>query len=140
MAEKQAFVPATGLVKRTETILLAEDQEGVRKFARTALQTFGYTVLEARDGDDAILVCKEHRGPIHLILTDIVMPGINGYELVTHLSTLHPGIKILYMSGYPDEIITRHGNREPKAGFLRKPFEPDDLLHKVRDVLNAPAA
>lgn len=119
-----------------ETILLVEDEDIVRGLAYEALRTQGYTVFEANCGKAALDICKQRKGPIHLIVTDVVMPGMNGRELVERLVKLCPNVKTLYISGYPDSSIVRHGVLIPGTAFLQKPFTPDDLVRKVREVLD----
>jgi PAS domain S-box-containing protein len=119
-----------------ETVLLVEDEPGLRDLARTILEVSGYTVLDARSGNEALLKCKTHKGPIHLIVTDVVMPEMNGRELAERLAALHRKMKVLYMSGYTGDAIVKRGALEPGVAFLQKPFEPDALVHKVREVLD----
>ena len=123
------------LPKGTETVMLVEDEEPVRKLVKDILDNNGYTVLVAGSGEEALKVCEECKGPIQLLITDVVMPGMSGRELVEHL-TKRPGLKVLYISGYPDDAIVRHGILEPGTNFLQKPFTPDDLVRKVHDVLS----
>ena len=119
-----------------ETILLVEDEDGVRELAREVLQGHGYTVIEARDGESALRIV-EHRGErLHLLLTDVVMPKMGGRELVRRLIIPHPDVKVLYMSGYPDGALGEHGVLEPGAILLQKPFTPRGLADKVRQVLD----
>jgi len=118
-----------------ETILLVEDEEAVRELARDILEANGYAVLEARHGDEALAICERHSEPIHLMLTDVVMPGMNGRELAERLARLRPETKVLYMSGYTDNAIVLHGVLNGRAVFLQKPFSPDALARKVREVL-----
>lgn len=125
------------LRKGTETVLLVEDEEAVRKLAKEILEMQGYTVLAAQAGDQALQLCKRHDGPIHLLITDVVMPGMSGRELVERLSGKRPHLKVLYMSGYTDDAIVRHGILEAVTNFIQKPFAPDVLCHKVQDVLSA---
>jgi CheY-like chemotaxis protein len=120
----------------SETILLVEDAEMVREFAQNVLVESGYTVLEARDGQEALQMCREYTEPIHLLLTDVVMPGMSGRELAEHVTRLRPDIKILYMSGYTDNAIVHHGLLEPDINFLQKPFSTTALSHQVRQVLD----
>jgi len=121
-----------------ETILVVEDEQMVREQARRALRNQGYTVLEAGEGEQARRICAAHSGPIHLLLTDVVMPGgVTGVQLAAELMVLHPEMKILYMSGYTDNAIVHNGILDPGVAFLPKPFSPDDLLSKVREVLDA---
>ena len=121
----------------TETILLVEDEDGVRALARTILERHGYSVLEARDGDEALGISSQYKEVIHLLATDIVMPQINGRELAEKLLALRPSLKVLYMSGYTDDAVVRHGLLKDQVSFLQKPFTPIDIAHKVRDVLDA---
>jgi two-component system, cell cycle sensor histidine kinase and response regulator CckA len=123
--------------KGKETVLLAEDAEFVRRLSREILTRHGYTVLEAADGEEALQRCLEYAGPIHLLVTDMVMPRMSGRELVSHLAGRRPEMKILYMSGYTEEAIATHGVFDPGAAFLEKPFPPDALARKVREVLDA---
>ncbi len=118
-----------------ETILLVEDEEAVRELARDILEANGYAVLEARHGDEALAICERHSEAIHLMLTDVVMPGMNGRELAERLARLRPETKVLYMSGYTDNAIVLHGVLNGRAVFLQKPFTPDALARKVREVL-----
>ena len=118
-----------------ETILLVEDERPVRALAALTLRGSGYTVLEAASGEEAIEVFKTS-GPIDLLLTDVVMPGMNGRELADALRELEPELRLMYMSGYTDDARVRHGVAADHAEFLQKPFEVDDLLLKVRQVLD----
>jgi signal transduction histidine kinase len=121
-----------------ETILLVEDAEWVRTLARQVLETAGYRVLEAANADAAIRVCDRINGdPIDLLLTDVVMPGMSGKDMSRILLVKHPGMPVLYMSGYTDEAIVQHGVLEPGINFLQKPFTPAALASKVREVLDA---
>ncbi len=122
--------------KGHETILLVEDEELVRVLARDVLRGHGYTVLEARDGADAMGVAVSHRGPIHLMITDVVMPHMGGQEVAVSLAPLLRDMKVLFISGYSDEAIVRHGILSPESRFLQKPFRLDALLRKVREVLD----
>ena len=123
------------LPRGSETILLVEDEEVVRKLAVRILKRQDYTVLEGSDGNKAIDVCKQHKGPIHLLLTDVVMPGMSGRELAEHFKPIYPKMKVLYMSGYTDNAITHHGVLEEGMNYLQKPFTIDGLARKVREVL-----
>jgi CheY-like chemotaxis protein len=125
--------------KKIETILLVEDQAELRELAKLVLQEQGYRVLEARHGDEALQICLQNQEPIHLILTDVVMPGgISGRELVERVKPLLPETKVIYMSGYTDDVIVRHGVLNASINFLQKPFAPNILLTKVREVLDTP--
>ena len=121
----------------SETILVVEDEESLREVVRESLQVFGYTLLEARHGGEALLIAERHAGPIHLLLTDVVMPTMNGAELARRLAPLRPEMDVLYVSGYTDEAIVHHGVLEPGMAFLQKPFSPDQIVRKVREVLDA---
>jgi signal transduction histidine kinase/DNA-binding response OmpR family regulator len=120
----------------TETILLAEDDEMVRQLARESLRMNGYTVLEAENGGEALSICQKHAGPIHLLLTDVVMPGMSGKTLAEETVKLRPDTCVLYMSGYTDKAIVHHGILDKDIAFLAKPFTPDALALKVFEVLH----
>ncbi|MGH7315304.1 MAG: ATP-binding protein, partial [Candidatus Rokuibacteriota bacterium] len=124
----------------TETILLVEDEEGVRELARDILRASGYTVLEARNGPEALLLCERHQGPLDLLLTDVVMPRMSGRELAERLAPLRPDLSVLYMSGYTDDAIIRHGVLGAGTAFLQKPFTPAALVQRVRETLDLAAA
>ena len=124
------------LPRGDETILIVEDEEEVRKLARRILEKQGYSVLETLNGEDALLACETCKSPIHLMLTDIVMPGMNGSELAKLLKPLYPEIKILYMSGYTDNAIARQGVLEKGVNYIQKPFTVEGLARKVREVLD----
>jgi PAS domain S-box-containing protein len=121
----------------TETILLAEDEEGVRTLARMALEMQGYTVLEAETGSAAADLAAAHAGPIHLLMTDVVMPDKGGRELADLIRGRRPDVRVLFMSGYTDDAVLRYGVSEGVDAFLQKPFTPLSLARKVRDVLDA---
>jgi two-component system cell cycle sensor histidine kinase/response regulator CckA len=120
----------------TETVLLVEDEDKVRAMTRSALVLFGYTVLEARCGDDALQVCSSHAGPIQLLITDVVMPGMSGRQVAEAISARRRDIKVLYCSGYTDDAVVRHGVLKAEAAFLQKPFTATALGNKVRAVLD----
>ena len=119
-----------------ETVLVAEDDRHVRSLAAQILKRQGYRLLEAANGGEAFLICEKHEGKIDLILTDVVMPGMSGRELAERLLLFHPEMKVLYMSGYPDDAIMRHGILGKGANFISKPFSLEALVNKVRDVLD----
>ncbi|MFZ5889549.1 MAG: ATP-binding protein [Myxococcota bacterium] len=119
-----------------ETILVAEDQAQVRAVALSILQRAGYHVLEAASPGEALLICERHPVPIHLLLTDVVMPRMNGRELAQRVQAFQRGIKVLFMSGYTDDVILQHGVLDSRACFIEKPLTPHRLLQKVRDVLD----
>jgi PAS domain S-box-containing protein len=123
--------PATG----SETILLAEDEPMVRQLVRAVLEQGGYRVLEAADGAEALRLAEAHPGPIHLLLTDVVMPGISGRELTERLAKQRPEVRVVYMSGYTDDAVVRHGVLHAGVAFIQKPFAPSALLRKVQEVL-----
>jgi PAS domain S-box-containing protein len=151
----QVYLPQTGSVPDTEapavpaelppkrgaeTILLAEDEEGVRLLAGRVLEANGYRVLHARDGQEALQICRQHPWTIHLLLTDVVMPNLNGRDLVHKALAMRPQMKIVYMSGYTDSIIALHKILESGAAFLQKPFPPELLIRTIREVLDQEAA
>jgi PAS domain S-box-containing protein len=119
----------------SETILVVEDDKEVRNLAVRILKRQGYTVLDGSYGDQAFNVCRQHKGPIHLLLTDVVMPGMDGRALSESLSQLHPEMKVLYMSGYTDDAIVRHGVMAKGMNYIQKPFTVNGLTKKVREVL-----
>lgn len=119
----------------TETLLLVEDEDAVRALARFTLQQCGYTVLEASHGEEAMRVAAQHGEQIHLLVTDVVMPGMGGRVLAERLLSIHPGMKVLYLSGYTDDAVVRHGVLHEEVNFLQKPFSPNALAHQVREVL-----
>ena len=126
-------------VRGSETVLVVEDEEVIRKLVRKVLTANGYTVLVAANGRDAEQVAGQHDGAIHLLVTDVVMPGMNGREVAQRLAGTRAGIKVLYLSGYTDDAIVHHGVLEPGVAFLQKPFTPAVLGRKVREVLDRPA-
>jgi signal transduction histidine kinase/CheY-like chemotaxis protein len=120
----------------TETVLLVEDEESVRRAARRILEKHGYRVLEASQGQEALMLCEEHKLSIHIVVTDVVMPLMNGRELGLRLAALRPGIKIVYVSGYAENAMTHQGVIGEGAAYVQKPFSPDALLRKIREVLD----
>ena len=131
-----ADVPAS--LTGDETILLVEDEDGVRELMWKILTEHGYTVLEARHGRDALTVAAAHEQPIHLLLTDVVMPEMGAGELTEQLLADRPDLKVLYVSGYTNDEVVRRGVKQRDAVFIQKPFSPDDLMRKVREVLDLP--
>jgi two-component system cell cycle sensor histidine kinase/response regulator CckA len=121
----------------TETILLVEDEKGVRELAREYLEMSGYTVIEAEDGHTALELASMHAGTIHLLMTDVVMPGISGRELAERVKRLRPKINVLYMSGYTDQAVVHHGILDMDAVLLQKPFTLATLSSKLREILTA---
>jgi CheY-like chemotaxis protein len=122
----------------SETILLVEDEEGVRDLAREILEASGYRVLVARHPPEALPIVATHDETIHLMVTDVVMPTMSGPELAERIRGLRPNLHVLYMSGYADNAIVQHGVLEAGLAFLQKPFTPDALVRKVRDALAMP--
>jgi two-component system, cell cycle sensor histidine kinase and response regulator CckA len=127
-----AGIPLTG----SETILLVEDDEAVRAVAERALLRFGYQVLSAPRGEDALRIVDEHDGIIDLLLTDIMMPGMNGVEVAASVAKMRPGIQVFFMSGYADQDLVRQGLLEPGTHFLQKPFTPQELAGRIRGILD----
>jgi two-component system, cell cycle sensor histidine kinase and response regulator CckA len=135
--DTDAAVPAR--LAGTETILVVEDADAVRDLASVSLRMHGYRVLTAVDGDDALRVVSNHHGPLHLVITDVVMPRVSGPPLVERLRAETPGLAVLFMSGYTDDAVVRHGLIEAGMNFLQKPYTPLALAKKVRQVLDARA-
>jgi two-component system cell cycle sensor histidine kinase/response regulator CckA len=125
------------LYRGAETVLLAEDELGVRKVVREVLEQAGHTVLEAASGPAALQAAKGYAGAIQLLLTDVVMPEMSGPELAKKLTTARPELRVLYMSGYTEEAILQHGMLSAGITLLQKPFSKDDLLRRVRDVMDS---
>jgi PAS domain S-box-containing protein len=123
----------------TETVLLAEDDEAIRTLGARVLGALGYNVLVARTGGEALRIVAEYKGKIDLIATDVVMPEMNGSQLVERVLEARPGIRVLFMSGYTDDEVMRRGVIDGQTAFLQKPFTPDLLAHRVRGVLDVPA-
>src|SRR5581483_11409605 len=123
--------PLTSAPAGTETLLVAEDDDGIRRLARVVLTSLGYRVLEARDGEDALAVARKQAGTIDLLVTDVVMPRLGGRDLAERLRLLRPAVKILYLSGYSDEALGPRGIPDG-MGFLQKPFTPLALARRVR--------
>jgi nitrogen-specific signal transduction histidine kinase/CheY-like chemotaxis protein len=120
----------------SETVLVVEDEDSVRLVAVGSLRKAGYQVLQAASGEEALRVASSHAGPIDLVLTDVLMPGIHGPELVKRLKESRPAVRALYMSGHADDALLHHGILEGELSFLEKPFTRNDLAKKVRDVLD----
>jgi nitrogen-specific signal transduction histidine kinase/ActR/RegA family two-component response regulator len=139
---RPADARADGEVVRggVETILLAEDEGVVRDLITQMLEQRGYTVLSAGDGIEALDVASEHSGAIDLLVTDVVMPRLSGRELAEHVTRDHPAMRVLYISGYTDDAVLRHGVLEAYTPFLQKPFTAETLARAVRVAMDAPAA
>jgi len=120
----------------TETILLVEDEAMLRKLAGQTLKGHGYEIVEASNGGEAIALSAQHKGAIHLLLTDVIMPGMNGRELATRMLQTRPSLRVLFMSGYTDDAIVHQGVLDESANFIQKPFMPDGLARRVREVLD----
>jgi CheY-like chemotaxis protein len=121
--------------RTAETVLVAEDEVGIRSPLRRLLVAQGYRVLDASDGLGALEVAKGYNGQIHLLLTDILMPGMNGGELARHLLRIRPGVRVIFMSGYSDEAVHSNGILTPGAKFLQKPFSLEELTCRLREAL-----
>jgi two-component system cell cycle sensor histidine kinase/response regulator CckA len=123
----------------TETALLVEDEPEVRRLVERILQMHGYTVLSAASPAEAIAISRDRAESIDILVTDVIMPGMNGRELSRVLSNTRQNLRVLYMSGYTDAVIAQQGILEPGTAFVSKPFTPDVLARKVREVLDDPA-
>jgi CheY-like chemotaxis protein len=121
----------------TETILLVEDEDGVRTLIRQILERQGYHILETSGAGEALQQCENHAGPIHLLLSDVVLTQTNGRELAQRLLLIRPDMKVLFMSGYSEDAIVHHGVLEEGTEFIQKPFVTEALVRKVRDILDA---
>ena len=128
--------PSLHSVRGTERVLLVEDEDDVRAVARESLARYGYTVLEARDGEEALRIAGAESGHIDVMVTDVVMPGMNGRELAQRLLAIRPGTRVLYVSGYTDDALSQHGILDQELAFLAKPFAPETLARSVRQVLD----
>jgi two-component system, cell cycle sensor histidine kinase and response regulator CckA len=133
--ESVASTVNTGRLHGSETVLLVEDEVGVRRLTETILGKYGYHVLEAANGADAITIAKKHFGEIHLLLADMILPGVNGKELFEKLRNLRPGLRVLFMSGYADNVIVCRSALDPGLDYIPKPFGPEALVTKIRAVL-----
>jgi hypothetical protein len=137
VADAAAAAAQGEMPRGTETVLLVEDAAAVRAVAKETLERQGYKVLEASNGEDALRLAERHQGLIHLLLTDVVMPRLSGRELADKLAVARPDMHVLLMSGYTDDSVVRHGILEGGVAYLQKPFAPEGLARKVRDVLDA---
>ncbi|HVQ77894.1 MAG TPA: ATP-binding protein [Candidatus Binatia bacterium] len=125
------------LLRGVETVLLVEDEASLREMLREILEANGYSVLVAREGTEAVQMAAAHAGPIEIIVIDVIMPGMAGPKIVDLVARTRPEVKVLFISGYSDEAVTRHGLIGPRRAFLSKPFGPEVLLRKVRESLDA---
>lgn len=137
VSDRRETAPSSAHLRGTETVLVVEDQEPVRKLAVQMLSRCGYRILEAAQGDEALLLAACHAGPIHLLLTDVVMPRMTGRELAEHLTATRPAMKVLYMSGYAEDVIASRGLLDPGLLYIAKPFSSEVLALKVREALGS---
>jgi two-component system, cell cycle sensor histidine kinase and response regulator CckA len=128
---------STLALRGTETILVAEDEDGVRSLTKEVLEKYGYTVLEASNGEEALQIAERHEGPLDLLLSDVVMPRMGGPELAQELLARRPAVKVLYMSGYTDHPMVRRGVVNAGVAFLQKPFTPTVLVSRIREILES---
>jgi len=133
--QSQPGLPTATKLYGNETVLVVEDQQEVRRLTRTVLESYGYHVLEAANSGEALSIEKKHPGEINVLVTDVILPGMNGKALSEHLRVLRPKLRVIFTSGYPEDIISPRGIVEPDVAYLLKPFSPDSLAAKVRDVL-----
>jgi CheY-like chemotaxis protein len=136
----RALAPAPSVerdsVRGSETVLVVEDEESIRILACAILRKQGYNVLDAQNAGEALLLCEQFPALIHLLLTDVVMPRMSGRQLAERLLPIRPNMKVLYMSGYTDDAVVRHGILESTIAFIQKPLTPATLARKVRHVLD----
>jgi CheY-like chemotaxis protein len=124
----------------TETVLLVEDDDGVRKYVREALHQAHYTVLDARNGGEALLILEQHCGPVHLLLTDVILPRMTGIQLAARLRAIQPAIRVVFMSGYAEDRILDQGGLDVREALIAKPIRSQELLRAVRAVLDRVAS
>jgi CheY-like chemotaxis protein len=130
-------VPLTKIKRGTETVLVAEDDAQVRELIKEVLTGFGYTVLEAHDGKSALKVFSKHKDRIQIMILDVIMPNMNGKEIYNDIKKIRPDIKCLFTSGYDSNIIHKKGILEENLPFISKPVSPEELLNKVRELLDS---
>ena len=135
-ASREIVLASAPVPLGSETILVVEDDASVRALVSRSLKQFGYRVLESPDGPTAVSLCESHAGPIHLVISDVVMPMMGGRLVADALQSLRPGIRLLFISGYTDDAVVRHGVLHEHMAYLQKPFTPDALARKVRAVLD----
>lgn len=135
-AEKTSSFSLRAVQQGNETILLVEDEPGVRELVAEILSAIGYTVLSASNGDEAIEMSQRHNGTIHLLITDVIMPEMSGRELANRISAVRPDTRVLYITGYTSDAILHHGVLDEKIALLEKPFTPASIARKVREVLD----
>ncbi len=138
VAKPESIIPEPMSLEGTETILLVEDQDDVRAVAHQILCRYGYHVLEARSAAEALLACERHPHEIHLLLTDVVLPQMNGRELAKRLLNQRPQLRVLFMSGYTDNAIVHNGVLDSGAAYLQKPLVPERLGRRIREVRDTP--
>jgi two-component system cell cycle sensor histidine kinase/response regulator CckA len=141
-AENEETAPAlkpVAAASGSETILLAEDEEALRRLSARILEQRGYTVIAAETATEAVRIAERNGRTIDLLLTDVVMPELSGAALAERVSELLPDIRVLFMSGYADDVVTRNGSLTEGSGFLEKPFSANELATKVRETLDAAA-
>lgn len=139
-APAKAGITALAGPTGSETVLLVEDEEIVRSLVRQALGSYGYNVLEARNGEATLEISDQHANQIDILISDLVMPGMSGLDLTAALAPRRPMMKVLYMSAYTERAAMENQLLGPHMPFISKPFSPDRLAHKVREVLADPAA
>jgi two-component system cell cycle sensor histidine kinase/response regulator CckA len=127
-------------VHGSEVILVVEDEPEVRSLTCAALRRLGYYILEAKDGEDALIVLQDYHGPVHLVMTDVVMPKMGGVELIRLLHEWYPELKVLFVSAYSRALIVNKGAFFPGARYLGKPFSPTVLARRIREILDAQTA
>ena len=128
--------PLPSAISGTETLLIVENEAAIRNLLQMALQKNGYRVLTAESGREALDLINAHSGPIHLLITDVMMPDIDGPELVRRLSTLRPDTRTLFMSGYMDDALGEQGVLPSNVNFIQKPFSPRTIAQRVREILD----
>jgi len=134
---RQGPAPVVTPVPCTETVLVVDDEQGLRRVATRVLQRAGYTVLTAGSGEEALRVLERHDGPVHLVFTDMVMPGMSGRHLADQLAKIRPEVRVLFTSGYTDDVAMQRGLDQTTV-LIGKPYTFEQLEHSVRDVLDQP--